>query len=653
MPEITSRQLKDFLPPWLLLPAIIFFILFLSAGVGSLIFERIYQNKIYPNVFTGSLNLGGRTAEAARQLINREVDKISQQGVVFSYKGSQTTIMPVVASADADLAYQIISFNSDQTANAALSYGRGGNFFSNLADKLTTLLFKKRLPLAVSASRKEIEKILKNNFAKAFEPAQDAKLIIKALPGADYQFSVADEKFGKTIDYQEAIGLMINNLAGLDNREIQLATVTEYPKILAKDCLNIESKARAILAQAPLTLKYNDLEWTINRDQLSAMLSLMLNDSATDKVHPVKSDKVGTRPVKYATHPEGISQDKQFDGVKVGLDRAEIKNFLTAEVIPKIDIKPQEAKFEINNGKVNEFQNGQDGLALDLEATLAKIENEIMANNQIELAVKVEPALTSAGNINNFGIKEIIGVGTSNFAGSPVNRRHNIKVGASAVNGTLIKPGEEFSLLKTLGEVVSSTGYLPELVIKEGKTIPEFGGGLCQIGTTVFRATIASGLPVTLRRNHSYRVVYYEPAGTDATIYNPWPDYRFINDLPTYILIQAKFSGDNLSFEFWGTKDGRVMEKTQPTIYNIVKPEPAKIIETTDLKPGVKKCTEKAHNGADAYFDYKVTYPDGQIKQKRFSSHYVPWQEVCLLGVEKLSIPPPDSATSTPPTAAN
>jgi vancomycin resistance protein YoaR len=280
------------------------------------------------------------------------------------------------------------------------------------------------------------------------------------------------------------------------------------------------------------------------------------------------------------------------------------------------------------------------------------MENEITTSSQIKLVVETQPALVSAGDINNFGIKEIIGVGTSNFAGSPANRRHNIKVGAAAVNGALIKPGEEFSLLKTLGEVASSTGYLPELVIKEGKTVPEYGGGLCQIGTTVFRSTVASGLPVTLRRNHSYRVQYYEPAGTYATIYNPWPDYRFINDMPTYILIQTKFSGDNLSFEFWGTKDGRQAENTKPTIYNIVKPEPAKIIETIDLKPGEKKCTEHAHNGADAYFDYKVTYLNGEVKEKRFSSHYVPWQEVCLLGVDKLSAPP-ETATSTPPTAAN
>jgi hypothetical protein len=141
-------------------------------------------------------------------------------------------------------------------------------------------------------------------------------------------------------------------------------------------------------------------------------------------------------------------------------------------------------------------------------------------------------------------------------------------------------------------------------------------------------------------------------AGTDATIYDPAPDFRFINDTGNYILIQSRIEGNNIYFDFWGTKDGRLVEKTKPTVTKIVKPGPTKIIETLDLKPGEKKCTEKAHNGADASFYYKVTYPNGDIKDKTFNSHYVPWREVCLLGVEKLSTDiAPATATTTETTA--
>ncbi len=75
------------------------------------------------------------------------------------------------------------------------------------------------------------------------------------------------------------------------------------------------------------------------------------------------------------------------------------------------------------------------------------------------------------------------------------------------------------------------------------------------------------------------------------------------------------------------------------------------MIETTDLPEGKKKCTESAHAGADAYFDYKVTYSNGEVKNQRFTSHYVPWQAVCLVGVKKITPPEgitPPSGTITP-----
>ena len=165
------------------------------------------------------------------------------------------------------------------------------------------------------------------------------------------------------------------------------------------------------------------------------------------------------------------------------------------------------------------------------------------------LIVEVDP-VEKLENFNDLGIKELLGSGHSNFYGSSANRRHNIRVGSNKLSGMIIKPGEEFSLVKALGDVNKETGYLFEMVIKGNKTVPEYGGGLCQVATTLFRAALQSGLPITERRNHSYRVSYYEPAGTDATIYSPHPDLRFINDTGNNILIQARFESNDIYFDF-------------------------------------------------------------------------------------------------------
>ncbi|HLD00060.1 MAG TPA: VanW family protein, partial [Patescibacteria group bacterium] len=138
---------------------------------------------------------------------------------------------------------------------------------------------------------------------------------------------------------------------------------------------------------------------------------------------------------------------------------------------------------------------------------------------------------------------------------------------------------------------------------------------------------------VVERRNHSYRVSYYEPpVGMDATIYEPKPDFRFSNDYTSPLLLQARIEGNNLIFEFYGTKDDRVAGTTTPRVFNVVRPGPKKIIETDTLPPGQTKCIEKPHNGSDAEFTYTVTYPNGETKKETFKSHYKPWQEVCLVG---------------------
>ena len=188
---------------------------------------------------------------------------------------------------------------------------------------------------------------------------------------------------------------------------------------------------------------------------------------------------------------------------------------------------------------------------------------------QAELAVNVTLPKTQLADSNNLGIKELIAQGKSNFRGSPKNRRHNIAVGVSKFQGVIVAAGEEFSFNKNLGTVEKEQGFLPELVIKKEGTIPELGGGLCQVSTTTFRAAMEAGLPITARRNHAYAVQYYSPQGTDATIYPGSSDLKFINDTPGSILIWPHLiDKDNLVFDFYGSRDSRQVTLDKPVSYD-------------------------------------------------------------------------------------
>jgi vancomycin resistance protein YoaR len=234
-----------------------------------------------------------------------------------------------------------------------------------------------------------------------------------------------------------------------------------------------------------------------------------------------------------------------------------------------IDRPAKNATVTITNGRVAAFTPSENGRALDIERTLATLDElvQTIGSTTIPLTVApLTPAVTTQ-DANDLGIVEQIGAGRSNFAGSPGNRRKNVANGARALHGLLIPPGTEFSLVAALGNIDAANGYFQELVIKGNRTIPEYGGGLCQIGTTMFRTAMDTGLPITERQNHSYSVRYYfenGKPGTDATIYGPHPDLRFTNDTGGTILIQTTLVGDDLRFELWGKKDGRVASRTEP-----------------------------------------------------------------------------------------
>jgi len=230
---------------------------------------------------------------------------------------------------------------------------------------------------------------------------------------------------------------------------------------------------------------------------------------------------------------------------------------------------PENAKLVMENGKAAVFSLSQKGIELDKEKSvevLIKYLTEDGTSDLIELPYHKKSPEISTDSIENLGITELIGEGRSNFKGSPKNRIFNIKVAANRFNGALIKPGEEFSFVKILGEVDGEHGYLPELVIKHNKTESEFGGGICQVSTTAFRAAIYSGLRITMRKNHAYPVSYYNPQGMDSTVYIPKPDLRFVNNTPSHILIQTEIVGTELIFRFYGTSDGRKTNVIGPTI---------------------------------------------------------------------------------------
>ncbi len=243
----------------------------------------------------------------------------------------------------------------------------------------------------------------------------------------------------------------------------------------------------------------------------------------------------------------------------VGLDEATLKVLDEASTAINQDTKAAHMVLNAEGTFATEFEPGQNGQRLDIYKTARLVADANTSDTTIELPIQLSKPNTTLAETNSIGITELVAIGESDFSGSTTSRKVNVRVGSSRFQGLIIQPGAEFSFNTWLGEVDGQHGFLPELVIKKTGVAPEFGGGLCQVSSTAFRAAMNAGFPITARRNHSFAVHYYSPQGTDATIYPGVQDMKFINDLKSPLLIRTRMdvAHNKLYFEFYGTKDDR------------------------------------------------------------------------------------------------
>ncbi|MEK7519052.1 MAG: VanW family protein, partial [Patescibacteria group bacterium] len=457
-------------------------------------------------------------------------------------------------------------------------------------------ILRKHIDPVLDVDELVVEASLRTQFGAKDDPAQPAHLAY-----ASGQFTVVPEKAGNGFVYQPAVAAAIAQWQNVQPAAVTLARGTENSRLTTDRAQDYVDDAQTAVQRAPFTLTFTD----------------------------GKTSKLDAATVGDGLDVVLSSKNK----VTLAFTEAKLASLLKKLKV-EIDIPAKESRFRIVDGKVAEFQQGQVGRTLNLAETVTAMNKVLIEQKQatvVAVITEVKPQ-SAADSAMELGITEKVATGKTNFAGSPTNRRKNIANAVRLLNGLLIKPGEDFSLVKALSPIELSNGYLPELVIKGNRTIPEVGGGLCQVGTTMFRLALDAGVPILERRNHSYRVSYYEPpVGMDATIYDPKPDFRITNDYESALLLQARVSGDNLIFDFYGTKDTRVASTTTPKLFNVTKPPATKYIKTTDLKPGVKKRLERAHNGGSASFTYTVT-KDGKTTPQVFNSVYRAWQEVWLVG---------------------
>ncbi|MYD92843.1 MAG: hypothetical protein F4Y02_03960, partial [Chloroflexi bacterium] len=336
-----------------------------------------------------------------------------------------------------------------------------------------------------------------------------------------------------------------------------------------------------------------------------------------------------------------------FDLDDTGLaPRIEITRFndVFQEIEDTLSVEPRHGAFDFDEeqDRVLDFQPGHPGQRLDRPA----LERSILEAVRLPGERRVEvPVILLSKEFDTFanplGIKDLLGVGSSIYKGSPDYRDHNIAVGAAKLDGMIVRPGETFSFNERIGVFTKAEGWVEGSVIVEDRTEQGIGGGICQVSTTLFRAALAAGLPIEERWPHLYRVRYYEmggsPIGYDSTIFSPGIDLKFSNDFEDPIMLRALINRrlGTLDFEIWGAADDRTVTLKKPRLWEWEDPPPDEGIVNSEEEPDFEEQVEYAKEGVQAEITRIIEYADGETRTGSFRSSYQAWPNRFVLGIDE------------------
>lgn len=262
------------------------------------------------------------------------------------------------------------------------------------------------------------------------------------------------------------------------------------------------------------------------------------------------------------------------------------------------------------------FSGAQNGRAINQEQLAADILAAVKAGEYQKTitasASETEPEITEAQAKASF---KRLGTFTTTTT-SNKDRNENIRIASSAINGIIVRPGEEFSFNLTTGNRTVEKGYKAAGAYVNGVLVEEPGGGVCQVSSTLYNAVVFSGLKTTERHAHSYEPSYVTP-GEDAMVSydgHTGPDMKFVNNSKTAVGIKTSFSNQKLTVSIYGTPildDGVTLSMKSEKVKELDPPAP-EYTEDPTLQPGEEKEVKAAVMGS-RWVTNLVTKKDGVV----------------------------------------
>ena len=354
-------------------------------------------------------------------------------------------------------------------------------------------------------------------------------------------------------------------------------------------------------------------------------------------------DEIVGNALKYGKDKSLFERNSLIEGNETLELNAEItydeKQLLAFEekVKESFSVAPKDAQITISSGSIN-ITNETIGKTIDENELHQKLIENINGNineeKNIEITlkdtnpkIKAEDLKKITGKISNY---------SSNYKNTGDGRVKNMQIAAETISGTVVMPGEEFSYNALIGDTTPDKGYEKANTYVGDEIVLDYGGGICQVSTTLYRAVMRANIRSTERMNHSMIVSYSEP-GLDATVANGYIDYKFVNTYDFPIYMQGYVSGGVVDFSIYGNVEA-MGNKTYDLISVINEKINPEVVykEDNTLEEGKEEVKSYGMTGYKATA-YQITYENGvEVNRELISSDtYLKTDTIIRKGTKK------------------
>lgn len=393
---------------------------------------------------------------------------------------------------------------------------------------------------------------------------------------------------------------------GADNLEV------DYEKYMEDKGTDTLGTSQELEVENPLS------DITIKADKTSFSLPNFVDGQAKNFIDDIYDKYLHTK-------------NNEFNKKKVNVDAADFKadfvfnvtsndNFLDdslSQIARLWDTKASKGQIESFDQTKNEFVFGDDhkGYIIDQDELRKKILESVNSGklkNEFWTILKTVDA-EDASVKSRYKYVSVFETWTTDNE----KRNNNIALACKSLNGTIVKPGQEFSFNNKLGERTEEKGYDFAPAYLEGQVVEELGGGVCQVSTTLYNAVFGAGLTTTYRKSHTFEPAYITP-GLDATVSFRGPDYKFLNTSDYSVGIRASYVKNKVKIEIFAVpilKKGEEQHLVSKKIQDLDYPS-LSIIDEGKASKGTK---------GSEWQVFKVV-KSGDTEIERVHDHYTKYQ---------------------------